>query len=99
MLCGERVCTASLRNVKSYTVPGHPERMPICSSMIKAHNRMVRNGLSQLMEGCPEMLKKSIANTVRQLDLAIEQVNSEAKNSPMNIGLIYKDVPASKYIV
>ena len=25
MLCGERVCTASLRNVKSYTVPGHPE--------------------------------------------------------------------------
>ena len=53
--------------------------MLICLFMTKVHKRVIRKGLSQLMDGCPQAPKRPIATAVRQLDRAIEQVALKAK--------------------
>ena len=51
----------------------------ICLFLTKVHNRIIRPGFSQLMDGCPNTPHRPIANAMRQLDRAMERLINEAK--------------------
>ncbi len=55
------------------------EGIRICLFLTKVHVRIIRRGFSQLMDGCPKAPNRPIANAIRQLDYAMEQLNVEAK--------------------
>ena len=51
----------------------------ICLFLTKVHNRIIRPGFSQLMNGCPKAPNRPIANAMRQLDRSLGQFIDEAK--------------------
>lgn len=53
--------------------------MRICLFMTKVHHRILRPGLSQLMDGCPKAPRRPLASAMKQLDHAIDQIILEAK--------------------
>jgi len=53
--------------------------MRICLFMTKVHHRVIRAGLSQLMDGCPKASRRPVTTAIKQLDHAIDQLVSEAK--------------------
>lgn len=55
------------------------EGMRICLFMTKVHQRILRPGLSQIMDGCPKSPRRPVASAMKQLDHAIDQMVSEAK--------------------
>lgn len=55
------------------------EGVRICLFLTKVHVRVIRPGVSQLMDGCPKAPNRSIATAMRQLDRSIDQLISEAK--------------------
>ena len=56
-----------------------PEGLRICLFLTKVHVRVIRPGVSQLMDGCPKAPNRPIATAMRQLDRSIDQLISEAK--------------------
>lgn len=55
------------------------EGVRICLFLTKVHARVIRPGVSQLMDGCPKAPNRPIATAIRQLDRAIDHLISEAK--------------------
>lgn len=55
------------------------EGFRICMFLTKVHVRVIRPGVSQLMDGCPQTPHRPIATAIRQLDRSIDQLISEAK--------------------
>jgi hypothetical protein len=53
--------------------------MRICLFMTKVHHRIIRPGLSQIMDGCPKAPERPVASAMKQLDHAIDRMISEAK--------------------
>jgi hypothetical protein len=51
----------------------------ICLFLTKVHNRIIRPGFSQLMDGCPKAPNRPIANAMHQLDRSMEQLIDKAK--------------------
>lgn len=56
-----------------------PDGMRICLFMTKVHHRILRPGLSQIMDGCPKAPQRPVASAIKQLDQAIDRMISEAK--------------------
>jgi len=56
-----------------------PEGLRICLFLTKVHVRVIRPGLSQLMDGCPKAPNRPIAHAMRQLDRSMDQLIGEAK--------------------
>jgi hypothetical protein len=56
-----------------------PEGLRICLFLTKVHVRVIRPGVSQLMDGCPKAPNRPVANAMRQLDRSMEQLIAEAK--------------------
>ena len=55
------------------------EGLRICLFLTKVHVRVIRPGVSQLMDGCPKAPNRPVANAMRQLDRSMEQLIAEAK--------------------
>ena len=55
------------------------EGIRICLFMTKVFNRIIRPGLSQAMDGCPNAPVRPVASAMKKLDLAIDQLVLEAK--------------------
>ena len=55
------------------------EGIRICLFLTKVHNRIIRPGFSQLMDGCPKASNRPIANAIRQLDRSMEEFIDKAK--------------------
>jgi len=55
------------------------EGLRICLFLTKVHVRVIRPGLSQLMDGCPKAPNRPIAHAMRQLDRSMDQLIREAK--------------------
>ena len=55
------------------------EGLRICLFLTKVHVRVIRPGLSQLMDGCPKAPNRPIAHAMRQLDRSMDQLIGEAK--------------------
>ena len=60
-----------------YRVTG--EGLRICLFLTKVHIRVIRPGVSQLMDGCPKASNRPVANAMRRLDRSIDQLIAEAK--------------------
>ena len=55
------------------------EGLRICLFLTKVHARVIRPGVSQLMDGCPKAPNRPIAHAIRQLDRSFDQLIAEAK--------------------
>ena len=53
--------------------------MRICLFLTKVYARVIRAGVSQLMDGCPKAPNRPIAQAMRQLDQSMDQLIAEAK--------------------
>jgi hypothetical protein len=51
----------------------------VCLFFTKVNARVIRPGLSQLFDGCPKAPNRPLANAIRRLDQACEQLFTEAK--------------------
>ena len=68
-----------VRNPGSHRYHVTRQGMRICLFMTKVHHRVIRAGLSQLMNGCPNAPRRPVTAAFRQLDHAIDQLMVEAK--------------------
>nr|VFK41604.1 MAG: hypothetical protein BECKSD772F_GA0070984_10964 [Candidatus Kentron sp. SD]VFK47532.1 MAG: hypothetical protein BECKSD772E_GA0070983_10974 [Candidatus Kentron sp. SD]VFK80233.1 MAG: hypothetical protein BECKSD772D_GA0070982_10954 [Candidatus Kentron sp. SD] len=57
------------------------EGLRVCLFMTKVHQRVIRHGFSQLMGGCPKAPVRPIATAMKQFDIAVNQLISQAKLS------------------
>jgi hypothetical protein len=52
---------------------------------VKLNNRLLRPGLSQLFDGCPQAPDRPMAKAIKELDRALEQLLAQAKITPLQI--------------
>ena len=55
------------------------EGLRVCLFLTKVHIRVIRPGLSQLMDGCPNSSNRPVATAMRQLDRSLDQLIVQAK--------------------
>jgi hypothetical protein len=55
------------------------EGLRVCLFLTKVHIRVIRPGLSQLMDGCPNSSNRPVATAMRQLDRSLDKLIVQAK--------------------
>jgi hypothetical protein len=64
---------------KSHLYQVTPLGLRVAMLFVKIHHRILRPGLSQLFDGCPKAPNRPVANAVKRLDQALENLLLEAK--------------------
>ncbi len=72
-----------LPNSHQYQVT--PTGLRVAMLFVKLNNRLLRPGLSQLFDGCPQAPDRPMAKAIKELDRALEQLLAQAKITPLQI--------------